>query len=75
LDDVLGLGLAEWRPKAVETPAEIEALAAARAAARKARDFVEADRLRGELAARGWEMEDRPDGYRLKPRATTGAER
>ena len=67
-DDVLGLGLAHWRPGVIDVPAEIEAIAAARAAARKARNFAEADRLRSELASLGWEMEDRPDGYRLKPR-------
>ena len=68
-DDVMGLGLAQWHPKEVPAPADVEALASARAAARKARNFAEADRLRGELAERGWEMEDRTNGYRLKPRA------
>jgi cysteinyl-tRNA synthetase len=50
-------------PKA---PREVMALADARFAARAARDFDEADRLRAELEARGWEMQDMPDGgYRL----------
>ena len=41
-------------------------LADARFAARAARDFEEADRLRAELEALGWEMQDMPDGgYRL----------
>jgi cysteinyl-tRNA synthetase len=65
---VLGLGLASWQPKVVAAPPEVEALAAARAAARRTRDFAEADRLRAELALRGWDMEDRADGYALKPR-------
>ena len=30
-----------------------------------ARDFDEADRLRGELEAAGWEVRDEADGYRL----------
>ena len=34
----------------------------------KAKEWAEADRLRGELQAAGWEMEDRADGYELKPR-------
>jgi cysteinyl-tRNA synthetase len=68
-DDVFGLRLSEWRPQRQAIPAEIEALAQARLAARKAKNWTEADRLRGALHAAGWEMEDRADGYALKPRA------
>ena len=68
-DDVLGLRLAEWEPREEEAPDEVTALAEARAAARKAKNWGEADRLRGELASRGWEMEDQPNGYRLKKKA------
>ena len=67
-DDVFGLRLAEWRPAPQVIPSKIEALAQARLAARKAKDWAEADRLRGALHAAGWEMEDRADGYALKPR-------
>ncbi|MFQ5558784.1 MAG: cysteine--tRNA ligase, partial [Acidimicrobiales bacterium] len=42
--------------------AEIEALVAARAAAREAGDFVEADRIRDELATREVAVEDTPGG-------------
>jgi cysteinyl-tRNA synthetase len=49
-----------------EAPPEVMQLADARFAARAARNFDEADRLRGELEALGWEMQDMPDGgYRL----------
>ena len=65
-DEVLGLGLAAWQPKAVEVPGDVRALADARAAARKAKDFAAADRLRAELAELGWEMEDGAGGYALK---------
>ena len=39
-------------------PAEVVELAERRAAARADRDFAEADRLRDELRARGWEVRD-----------------
>jgi cysteinyl-tRNA synthetase len=42
--------------------AAVEQLIAARNAARKAKDFAEADRLRGELKGMGVEIEDGPQG-------------
>jgi cysteinyl-tRNA synthetase len=48
-----------------EAPAEVAELAARRQAAREARDFGEADRLRDELEAAGWEARDEQGGYRL----------
>jgi cysteinyl-tRNA synthetase len=50
---------------AEEAPPEIVELAKRRQAARTAREFEEADRLRAELEAAGWEMRDEPGGYRL----------
>ena len=48
-----------------EAPDEVVDLAARRQAAREARDFAEADRLRDELAAAGWEARDEPGSFRL----------
>jgi len=65
-DDILGLRLALWQPTEEVVPADVQALADARAAARKDKAWAEADRLRGELAAAGWEMEDLGQGFKLK---------
>jgi cysteinyl-tRNA synthetase len=67
-DDVFGLNLATWQPAAEEIPADVAALARARADARKAKDWAKADRLRAELHSAGFEMEDRADGYAVKRR-------
>ena len=67
-DRVFGFGLEAWRPPAESVPEAVHALAAARAAARSAKQWAEADRLRAELHAAGWEMEDRGDAYVLRRR-------
>ncbi len=67
-DRVFGLGLAAWEPAVEVVPAAVDALAVARAAARAAKNWGEADRLRGELLAAGWEMEDGAGSYALKRR-------
>jgi len=63
--DVLGLGgLAQDEA----APPDVVALAEQRRAARARRDFAESDRLRDELAGRGWEVRDAGDGFELYPR-------
>ena len=52
----------ELRSDAPQADAEIDALVAAREAARAAKDWAEADRIRDELAARGIVVEDTPRG-------------
>ena len=62
IDSVFGLG----RKQESEAPPEIQQLLEERQAARKAKDFKRADALRGQLAARGWVIEDTAKGPRLK---------
>src|SRR6478752_4605177 len=60
--DIFGLAsLAEEE----EAPIEIVELAKQRQEARAARDFDEADRLRAEIEAAGWEARDVADGFQL----------
>jgi hypothetical protein len=49
-------------------PADVDALVATRQEARRRRDFAAADRMRDEIAGRGWDVEDTPAGPRLLPR-------
>ena len=67
-DAFLGLDLltAELPPEAQESDPRVDALVAEREAARKRRDFREADRLRDALAAEGITIEDTPQGPRWK---------
>ncbi len=64
--NVFGLGSLADRSDA---PAGVTQLAEARSAARAAKDFAEADRLRAEILAAGWEVRDVAAGYELVPRA------
>jgi len=64
-DEALGLGFVSWVPRVVDVPDSVRAVADARWAARNAKDWPEADRLRGELAALGWTMKDGKDSYTL----------
>ncbi len=58
------LGLLGKRNDAV--PAEIQKLADDRALARKNRDWASSDRLRDEIKAKGWLVEDTKDGQKLR---------
>jgi cysteinyl-tRNA synthetase len=61
-DRALGFGLADLESDAGESDPRIDALVAEREAARAARDFATADRVRDELAVEGIEIIDTPQG-------------
>jgi cysteinyl-tRNA synthetase len=64
-DRALGFGLADATPPTADeagSDPRVDALVAEREAARAARDFATADRVRDELAAEGIELVDTPSG-------------
>jgi len=65
-DEVLGLDLANWKPRDEETPAEILALVEQRQQARAEKRWKDADALRNQITAAGWELMDTPEGPRVK---------
>ncbi|UCE87415.1 MAG: cysteine--tRNA ligase [Deltaproteobacteria bacterium] len=67
-DAFLGLDLARAVPRQAESESDpaIDARVAEREAARTARDFARADRIRDELAAEGIAIEDTPSGPRWR---------
>jgi cysteinyl-tRNA synthetase len=72
-DDLLAmldvLGLEALLAREERPPPEAVELAEQRAAARQRREWDEADRLRGELRALGWEVRDGAEGPELVPAA------
>ncbi len=71
LREMLGLlGLESLlEARRADVPPELVVLRDAREQARASRDYGEADRLREEIRARGWEVRDGPDGPELLPAA------
>ncbi|HPF94995.1 MAG TPA: cysteine--tRNA ligase [bacterium] len=66
MDEVFGLGLADWIGKTEETPKEVIQIADQRWQAKLDKDFAKADELRDTLAEAGWKMNDGKDGYELE---------
>ena len=64
LTGVLGIEL--FGTEEEEIPADITELVEARAAAKKAKDFAEADRIRDELKAKGYIVKDTPNGPQVE---------
>ena len=68
LREMLGaLGLEALLDPVEQAPAPVRDLAEQRERARAGRDFAEADRLRGEIVALGWEVRDGGGGFELLP--------
>jgi cysteinyl-tRNA synthetase len=69
LRDMLGVLALEnlLEADATQAPDDVLELVEQREAARRRRDWAEADRIRDELHARGWEVRDGPDGPELIP--------
>ena len=64
-DQVLGLGLAEYREEKVEITAEARGLLAQREGLRAEKRFAEADQVRKQLLEMGYRVEDKRDGAKL----------
>jgi cysteinyl-tRNA synthetase len=68
LREMLGvLGLESLLDAPGQAPAEVRKMAEERMSARSLRDFAASDRLRGEIAAMGWEVRDVAGGFELLP--------
>jgi cysteinyl-tRNA synthetase len=65
-DRVLGLRLADWQPVAEIVPGEITALVEQRQQARQEKRWQAADVLREQIRAAGYEIEDTPQGARVR---------
>ena len=65
-DEIFGLGLAQLMNAEEALPAEVQALVNARDEARRNKQWAESDRLRGELVALGWAVEDSAKGTKVK---------
>ncbi len=66
MDEVLGIIFFEDGRKTVEVPDDVKSLLDLRAAARQAKNWAESDRLRDEIAAKGWRVKDSKDGQSVE---------
>jgi cysteinyl-tRNA synthetase len=69
-DRVLGLRLAEWRPEEAVVPDAIMALVQQRQLARAEQRWQDADLLRQQVQASGYDIDDTPRGPRLRSRTS-----
>ena len=66
MDKVLGLDLAKYINAKIEVPETIKILVEEREKARANKDWIRSDELRLEIELAGFEIEDTPQGPRLK---------
>ena len=64
-DEVLGLGISSWKVSEEVIPEDITVLLQERIAAKANKNFAESDRLRDEIAARGFKVVDGKDGMKV----------
>jgi cysteinyl-tRNA synthetase len=67
-DKIMGLRLAEWQPEEQVVPDGILTLVQERQQARKEKRWQDADALREQVATAGYEIEDTPQGPKVKSR-------
>ncbi len=65
-DQVLGLRLEEWQPKEEQIPEQYQLLLAERQKARAEKRWKDADAIRDQIAAAGYDVIDTPQGPKLK---------
>ena len=65
-DDVLGLGLSEYKEEKVEVPDEVRKLIKEREKLRKTGNFGEADKVRDEIKEKGFIIEDLDRGIKIR---------
>ena len=71
-DRVLGLGLASWTPGGTVVPEDIRSLVEERQQARREKRWQDADALRDTIRQAGYEIEDSPQGPRIRQRSQPG---
>ena len=68
-DRIMGLNLCQWTPDRIEIPQAVRELINQRKTARQSGDWGESDRLRERISSLGYEIEDSPDGARIRKKA------
>ena len=66
MDEVLGLGLSNYKSEKVNIPDEIQKLVDKRKEFRAKNQFEEADKIRTQIEEKGFTVEDTPTGIEIK---------